>query len=311
MRGLEDDDNKRSPKGPPASARILLILVLSVVLMVFDHGSRTLSPVRSSLATVTQPLQAIAQLPQTALTSLWALVDRDDLRGQKRILERRLLLLEGKLQKLAALQAENERIRGLLSSAESLEEEVLIAQILAVSPEPYRHLLKLNKGSLDGVFVGQALIDGNGIIGQVIQVSPLGATAITITDSNHGIPVEFNRTGLQTIAHGTGQSGLLVLPFLPSNADIRVGDLLVSSGLGGIYPPGYPVARVTDIAHPPGSQFLTVTADPTASLNRGREVLLVWREPIEAGAGLPASAQAGHGAAPAKDITAAAQPPQQ
>lgn len=285
------------PKGPPASAKIILVVAVSLGLMLFDGARQTLQPVRATLATAMQPLQMVAEAPADALDFLSTYLDRDELIATNRSLERKVLLLKGRLQKLAALQAENERIRGLLASAESLDQEVLIAEILSLSPDPYRHYLKLNKGSLDGVFPGQALIDGNGIVGQVVRVSPVSSTAIMITDANHGIPVEINRTGLQTIAQGTGQAQRLELPFLPANADVRPGDLLVTSGLGGRFPPGFPVGTVTEVTHSPGKEFLTVVAEPAANLNRGREVLLVWSEPearpaAPDGADAPAAAAA-------------------
>lgn len=276
MRGFSNDDISLFPRGPSPNIKIVLVLVVSLGLMALDHARDTLQPLRSSLATALQPLQFAAELPSDAADFAMRYIDRDELIAENRALSQKVLLLRSQLQKVAALEAENERIRALLSSARSLDEEVLIAEILSVSPDPYRHYVKLNKGHVDGVFRGQALVDANGIMGQVTEVNAMGATAIMITDPNHGIPVEFNRTGLQTIAQGTGKSERLLLPFLPANADVTEGDLLVSSGLGGRYPAGYPVARVTEISHQPGDEFLTVIAGPTASLNRGREVLLVW-----------------------------------
>lgn len=282
MRGLSKNDTELFPKGPPPSIKIVLLLILSLALMVWDHGHDTLQPLRSSIATVLQPLQFAAEMPSDAADLISDYFGRDNLIAENEALSRQVLLLRAKLQKLAALEAENDRIRALLSSARSLDEKVLIAEILSVSPDPYRHYVNLDKGRLDGVFPGQALVDANGIMGQVTSVNAMGSTAIMITDPNHGIPVEFNRTGLQTIAQGTGKSKRLLLPFLPANADVRKGDLLVSSGLGGHYPAGYPVAEVTEVSHEPGDEFLTVVAEPTAGLNRGREVLLVWTPRAEA-----------------------------
>lgn len=270
------------PKGPPPSIKIVLLLVLSLALMVWDHTRDTLQPLRSSIATVLQPLQFAAEIPSDTTDFVSDYLGREELIAENESLSRQVLLLRAQLQKLAALEAENDRIRALLSSARSLDEKVLIAEILSVSPDPYRHYVNLDKGRLDGVFPGQALVDANGIMGQVTSVNAMGSTAIMITDPNHGIPVELNRTGLRTIAQGTGKNKRLLLPFLPSNADVRKGDLLVSSGLGGHYPAGYPVAEVTEISHNPGDEFLTVIAEPTAGLNRGREVLLVWTPQSEA-----------------------------
>ncbi|MES1925810.1 rod shape-determining protein MreC [Salinisphaera sp. T31B1] len=279
MRGLTDDDktpllNRRVAPG----IKIVIIIVVSIVLMMVDHAHDSLAPVRSTLAVALQPIQIAAELPGELTEYLGRYFDRGELIADNEALSQKVLLLKVRLQKLAALEAENERIRALLASASSLDQNVLIARILSVTPDPYRHYIKLNKGSADGVFVGQALVDANGIMGQVTDVTPLDSRAILITDANHGIPVEINRTGLQTIAQGTGKSDELRLPFLANNSDIKAGDLLVSSGLGGRYPAGYPVARISTVTHQPGDEFLDVIAQPTAHLNRGREVLLVWTQ---------------------------------
>lgn len=265
-------------RGPSPNFKIIAVLIISLGLMMIDQAQQAVQPVRSGIAAAMQPLQFAAELPSDAIDFFSKYIDRDELAAENKELNQKVLLLRARLQKLAALEAENERIRGLLASSDSLNEDVLIAEILAISPDPYLHFMKLNKGSVDGVFSGQALIDANGIIGQVTEVNMMDANAIMITDANHGIPVELNRTGLQTIAQGTGKTDKLLLPFLANNADVREGDLLVSSGLGGRYPAGYPVATITQVSHQAGDEFLTVTAAPTASLNRGREALLVWTQ---------------------------------
>lgn len=277
MLGLRDDDNtpllgRRVSPG----ITIVVIIVVSITLMMVDNAHESLSTVRGSLAVALEPLQVAAEIPGNAAGYLQKYFNRGELIDKNEALSQKVLLLQGRLQKLAALQAENERIRALLASASNLDQNVLIARILSISPDPYRQYVKLNKGSADGVFEGQALIDAHGIMGQVTDVTPLDARAILISDANHGIPVEINRTGLQTVAQGTGRSDELQLPFLANNADIKSGDLLVSSGLGGRYPADYPVAKVTRVSHNPGEEFLDVSAQPTADLDRGREALLVW-----------------------------------
>jgi rod shape-determining protein MreC len=277
VRGLaEDDKSSLLGRRITPGLRVVAIVIISIILMMVDHASTSLTPIRSTLAVATQPIQMIAEMPGEVAHYMGRYFDRGRLISENEALEQKVLLLQSRLQRLASLQAENERIRALLASASSLDQNVLIARILSVSPDPYRHYIKLNKGSTDGVFEGQALVDANGIMGQVTDVTPLDSRAILITDANHGIPVEINRTGLQTIAQGSGKSDELRLPFLANNADVRVDDLLVTSGLGGRYPAGYPVAHVTSVVHQPGDEFLDIVANPTAHLNRGREVLLVW-----------------------------------
>ena len=157
-----------------------------------------------------------------------------------------------------------------------LADRVQVAEILSVDLDPYRHRIALNRGGQDGVFVGQALLDAAGVVGQVTRVDALGSEAILISDPSHATPVEVHRNGLRTVAIGTGEVSRMELPFLPNSADIRVGDLLMSSGLGEAFPAGYPVARVKTVDRRPGEPFARIEAEPTAALNREREVLLVW-----------------------------------
>jgi len=173
-------------------------------------------------------------------------------------------------------------LRLLLDSTARVGSRALVAEILSVDPDPYRQRLVLNRGLRDDVFVEQALIDAQGVVGQVVRVGPLTSEALLITDADHAVPVSVNRNGLRTIAYGTGESGLLRLRNITNNANIVVGDLLISSGLGGVFPAGYPVGRVVEVRLQPDQAFAEVLAEPASSLDRDREVLLVWNEPNEA-----------------------------
>jgi rod shape-determining protein MreC len=182
-----------------------------------------------------------------------------------------------------------------------VSDHVLIAELLSVDLDPYTHELVLNKGSMSNAFVGQPVLDARGVMGQLIHVGPLSSTAMLITDPSHALPVQFIRTGIRTIAVGTGKLNALDLPNLPSNVDVRVGDLAVTSGLGRRFPPGYPVAIVTSVRPDPAGSFAQITAQPTAHLDRAREVLLVWSDmgaPEEPA--LPADGD-GQGAGPGAD----------
>lgn len=278
-----DNMNPLFPRGPSLGVKLGLFVLLSLAMMFADHRLQLLDDTRGLIATAIEPLHMLADLPQQVAGVADYFSSHGTLLNENQALRRERLLLEAELQKLAALQAENHRIRALLESAQVLDEKVVIAEISATSTDPYRHLIRLSKGSLDGVFVGQSLIDAHGIVGQVVNVTPVSANAILITDVNHGIPVEIGRTGLQTVAHGDGDMNLLRLPYLPGNSDVQVGDLLVSSGLGGRYPAGYPVGTVTRVDHPPGAHFLDIIASPAARLQHGREVLLVWQRPKDPG----------------------------
>jgi rod shape-determining protein MreC len=186
------------------------------------------------------------------------------------------LVLRLKLMRFDSLEQENQRLRAARESSARVVQRTLVAEIVRVDLDPFRQRVLVNKGSKDGVFRGQAALDANGIFGQVTRAGPVSAEVILISDPEHAIPVQVNRTGARSIALGTGRSGLLSLPYLPQNADVVAGDLLVSSGLGGVYPPGYPVGRVTTVNRDAGQPLLAVEAEPLAALDRDPEVLLVW-----------------------------------
>ncbi len=242
-----------------------------------QHGTK-LKPLREYTAWAVSPLVWVASLPHNAVKVGSNVKSREALERENLELHENQLLLQAKLQKLEALEAENHRIRELLASSKNLQDHVLIAEIIAVSQDPYRHQITLNKGSADKVYRGQALIDATGVMGQVVEVGPSTSQALLITDPDHGIPVEINRTGLQTIALGLGDGQGLKLPFLPSNADVKVGDLLVSSALGGRFPAGYPVGQIYNVKNMAGEHFMEAVAYPSAKLNQGRQALLVWSE---------------------------------
>lgn len=248
--------------------------------MAADHRLGHLETIRSALSTVVYPLQYVVDLP--ASLGNWAadtLDKRVALVQENDRLKRQNFMLRTKLQKFEALQNENARLRDLLQSSGKIGVRVLIGELLAVDMDPFKRLITLNRGSNDGVAAGQPLLDADGIMGQVVHVSPLTSTAMLITDPSHAIPVQVNRNGLRAIALGNGSPDQLEVPNLPNNADIQEGDLLVSSGLGSRFPPGYPVARVKSVVQDPSRPYAEVIATPAAQLERSREVLLVWREP--------------------------------
>ena len=255
----------------------MLLVLVSLLLMTLDHRQHHLSTLRNGLAYMVAPVQYLVDMPVNMVQWLSEnLSSRQTLLEENSRLRAQRLLLEAQIQKTAALERENRRLRELLGSSFKVADRVLIAEIYKVDLDPYKHLVRINKGSGDDVYIDQPVLDADGVMGQVIEVTPVYSTARLITDPNQVIPVQVNRNGLRTIATGTGKRDQLELPYLPNNADIRKGDLLVTSGLGGIYPFGYPVAIVTRVKTDPGSPFALVTATPTAHLDRSREVLLVW-----------------------------------
>ncbi len=251
--------------------------MLSVVLMAVDQRYHHLESLRAALAVITYPLHVVADLPVTA--TRWvseSLASRERLTGEVDQLREENLKLRARLQKFEAVQAENMRLRDLLESSFKVGDRVLVAELASVDLDPYKQQVAIDKGSASGVFEGQPVLDAHAVMGQVTHVSPYTATVLLITDVSHALPVQVLRNGLRTIAVGSGRINELDLPYLPNDADIREDDLLVTSGLGGKFPPGYPVARVSQVRRTPDRPFARVAAEPRAHLDRSREVLLVW-----------------------------------
>ena len=286
-----------------------IAVALSLALIVADTHYRHLDALRSVLSVAVYPIHVLAAVPSRLSRLLdGRLASEADLRERNALLERENLELRGRLQTFEALAAENRRLRELLGSSFKVGDRVVVAELLQVDLDPYRQQVLVDKGSRAGIYPGQPVLDADAVMGQVVATSPLTATVLLITDAAHSLPVQVNRNGLRTIANGTGLINQLTLPHLPKNADVRVGDLLVTSGFGGVFPPGYPVARIVRVDDDPDSQFATVLAEPTARLDRSHEVLLVWTltRPEPAGGGrLPTAA----GGAPAASDPAPAPSP--
>lgn len=267
----------RLNRKPSILTRLVFFVALSVALMMLDYRGHYLPQVRAALSVLTYPLQWLAALPVRA--SAWvaeAFVSERELQEENRRLHEQQLLRLAELARLEALEAENRRLRDLLGSAARVADRAVVAELVAVSLEPFTRKIVVAKGSRDGVYVGQPVIDTHGVIGQITEVGPGTSKSTLITDPGHAIPVMVNRNGLRAIVFGTGAHDRLAVPHLTATADIREGDLLVSSGMGGRFPPGYPVAEVTRISKDPNEAFLDIDARPTARLNYGKEVLLVW-----------------------------------
>ncbi|MGB5627638.1 MAG: rod shape-determining protein MreC, partial [Woeseiaceae bacterium] len=258
----------------------LILILISIVLMYLDHRENHLDAVRKGVGVAVYPIQLIVDAP----VRFWAWLgesttSRGDLQRDVARLNAERLLTNARLQRLTALEAENARLRALLDARSKVRDEVRVAEIMAVDANPYEHNLVIDIGSRDGVYDGQAIVDADGVVGQVIKTGLMTAQAVLISDTDHALPVEVNRNGLRTIAVGTGEIDRLDLPFLPNNADIRAGDLLVTSGLGGAFPAGYPVAIVDTVTRIPQEPFADVNAKPSAALDQVREVMLIWSAP--------------------------------
>ncbi|MEX0976232.1 MAG: rod shape-determining protein MreC [Woeseia sp.] len=277
MAAARSHNQHRSTRTPALGLRFLLLAGTCILLLVVDHRENHLDAVRKTLGAAVYPLRVIVDAPVSSLRWIReSTTDRNQLLLENSRLNAERLLTHARLQRFAALESENARLRGMLDATGRVRDQVQVAEILSVSSNPFRHTLVIDKGTRDKVFDGQAIIDANGVIGQIIEAGLLSAQGVLISDPDHALPVEVNRNGLRTIAVGTGEFDRLDLPFLPNNADIRDGDLLVTSGLGGSFPPGYPVAIVDNVTRVPQGPFAEISARPAAALNQVREIMLIW-----------------------------------
>jgi rod shape-determining protein MreC len=277
MAAAKSNQRINSTNSPALGLRLLLLAGLSILLLVIDHRDNHLDTLRKAIGATVYPLRVVVDAP----VSLWlwtqdATASRNQLQVENARLTTERLLTKARLQRYSALEAENARLRAMLEARTQVRDQVRVAEIMSASSNPFRHVLVVDKGTRDGVYDGQTLVDANGVVGQIIAAGVLSSQSILISDPDHALPVEVNRTGLRTIAVGTGDYELLDLPFLPNNADIVQGDLLVTSGLGGAFPAGYPVAIIDSITRIPQEPFAVVTARPAAALNQIREVMLIW-----------------------------------
>ncbi|WP_371914074.1 rod shape-determining protein MreC [Pseudomonas sp. AU11447] len=256
-----------------------MLAVLSVALMVVDARFDYLKPVRSQMGLVLSPFYGIADIPVRAWEGVRdQFTSRSELLAENERLKAEQLLMQRRLQKLATLTEQNVRLRELLNSSALVDDKVLVGELIGVDPNPFTQRILIDKGEKDGVFQGQPVLDASGLMGQVVEVMPYTARVLLLTDTTHSIPVQVNRNGLRAIAVGTGNPERLELRYVADTADIKEGDLLVSSGLGQRFPAGYPVAVVKEVLHDTGGPFATIRAVPTAKMNRSRYVLLVFSD---------------------------------
>lgn len=267
----------RALRPPTQLTRLMLVLALSTAMMMLDHRGNHLERIRAALTVLTYPIYFVAAVPNrvgNAVTDFFTLgqtlrSDLDSLRS-----ERQMML--AKLQQFDALEQENNRLRQLVGSAARVADKALAAELVQVSTEPSAHNIVVSRGAADGAFISQPVIDAYGIMGQITQLADRTSRVTLITDPGHAIPVLVNRNGLRALVFGTGAAEKMAVPYLTASADIKEGDLLMSSGMGGTFPAGYPVAKVDKIVADPDESFLKITAVPTAQLNHSKQVLLIW-----------------------------------
>lgn len=251
------------------------------------------APLRYQLNGLFTPVYALMSWP--GRLSEWLIeagMSDDSLRSENTYLKNQLLVLSGRVQKFSELAAENARLRGLIDSTRVMDGRVQIAEIIGVDPDPFRHILLLNKGLGEGLYEGQPVLDARGVMGQVIEIGPQTARVMLIADREHAIPVRVARNGVRAILAGSGDLDRLLLQYVPESADVKAGDLLLSSGLGQRFPAGYPVAVVTRVRKTGKAEFADIEARPVAELDRSSHVLLLFAKPAQV------PAEAAHGTAP-------------
>ena len=263
-------------KGQSAVKKLITYSLICICLVIADFQFGQMQQIRAWLSMAVTPVQWLVDVPQHSWTWLdERLQVRNLLIAENKKLRAQTLLAERKVQKLAALTVENFRLRDLLNSSELLDEKVTVSELIGVNSDPFNHQVIINNGFNMGTFVGQPVLDATGVMGQITSTSAFTSRVLLITDADHAIPVEVNRNGLRSVAFGLGQYDYLELRDLSDTADIEVGDMLVSSGLGLRFPKGYPVATVIKVHHLAGQDFAKVLARPTAQLKRSRHLRLI------------------------------------
>jgi len=271
----------------------MVYALLAIVLMALDQHGHYVPRIRGMAQYLVEPVYHLVEWPVRAARNVFGqFQSRRSLRHDNESLKQQLLGQQGALQRFEALVEENRRLRSLIEGAEGQTFEFQFAELVGVDLDPFSHKVVVNKGALDDVQIGQAVIDGAGVMGQVEDVRLHFSTIRLISDPNHALPVQINRTGLRTVAFGLGETGALKLLGVPRQADVREGDLVVTSGLGKRFPGGYPVAVISRINREEGQTFILVEAMPLAALDRGREVLLI-RTPPTGGEENPGAESAG------------------
>ncbi len=275
-------------EGAVSTARLIAYLTLAMIVMVVDHRGSYLERLRGFSATLVEPIYRVAALPSdVARAGRLAVATQSHLVDENQELREALLLAQVRLNRMSALAAQNDRLKKLLDVQKKLGLGVRLARLIDIDLDPFRHRIVLDAGSTQAIKVGQPVLDAFGVMGQIVEVLPNTSVALLITDPTHAIPVTVKRTGLRTIAYGTGSIDRLQLPNIPISADIKVGDSLMTSGLGGRFPAGFPVGEILEISNDESGMFAAAIAKPAAALDRSGEVLLLQDMPEPMGPPLP------------------------
>ncbi len=257
----------------------LFLEIICVVLMIADHSAHITAPVRASISALTYPLVKIVELPQQAYQFINTTVsDQAALLNENIELKQQLSQTQIELLQMEVVSQQNIELRKLLHTKQLLPLKTTAAFIVNVNTGKKNHYIIINQGFNQGITVGQTVLDLNGVVGQVDNVTLENSHVILITNKNHAIPVEFLRTGIRTFIYGTGELDNLSLPEIPQSADIKLGDVLITSGYGGVFPPGLKVATIQKILDSPDKSFQRAIALPSANLTLMKQLLLVWSQ---------------------------------
>ncbi len=285
------DTNPLFAEGAVSTLRLIVYLTLAIILMVVDHRGDYLHDLRVFASRAVEPVYRLAAFPAgAARATRLAVATQAQLADENRELREALLLAQARVNRMATLAAQNERLKVLLDVQNDLGLGVQLARLIDIDLDPFRHRVVLDAGSQQGILVGQPVLDARGVMGQIVEVLPRTSVAMLVTDPTHAVPVMVERTGLRTIAYGTGAIDRLQLPNIPISADVKVGDLLVTSGLGGRFPAGFPVGQITVISNDDSGMFAAADAMPAAALDRSGEVLLLRDLPEQIGPPAPIEA---------------------
>jgi rod shape-determining protein MreC len=276
-------------RGAAAGLRFFGYALLALALMWIDQRGGWLDSVRFALQAAAYPLQMALASPAAAWQWTRATFEqREALQSENAALRARIRELELLALRRADLERENRELRNLRLAAADVASQWLTTRVIAEDLNRLRQRYTVDRGAMHGVRKGQAVIAGAGLIGQALRVGPWSTEVILLSDPEHAVPVQIVRTGQRTLALGTGREGELTLPLLPLQTDVREGDLLVTSGLGGVFPAGYPVATVSRVRRDGGSPLAQVEARSTAKIDRDRVVAFLWFKPAHPAAPAPA-----------------------
>lgn len=266
-------------RGPSLNNRLALALVMSVALIVVDHKFDGFNSTRGYLNSLMSPLQYIANLPSELLNwSAERVTSQQQLLEENKYLSNQLLLMSEQLQQFQVIKNENDQLRALLAAPLRQDMRKTVAELMAVDHNPFSHQIVINKGASDDVYLSQSVLDDRGVVGQVMEVGSTTSRVLLISDLTHSIPVRSQRNSIRFIVTGSGALDELYLEHVAHSVDVKVGDVLITSGLGNVFPEGYPVARITSVIRDESRPFASITAQPLARLDRLKHLMLLWPE---------------------------------